>query len=251
LNRGKLLEKITEKWPVKVLSVAAALIIWVFYRMNTLETRFITVPLQIEANELLIPVSSFASTVRVSLRGEANGINPILEEDIEAYIDLKRYTGEGSYRIPVQIKKKGSALGIEPMEITVVPSEILLMLEQRVSRNIPVFPVFEGTIAQGYEMTGQSIIPDSVIAEGPRSSLENQYEFLTSTIDLGGRYESFSVLVSIINSDPLITIHGNRMIEYHGTVRRMERESQRSVPIPNIEITDIEVSAIENGEDGQ
>lgn len=223
MNSSKLMAKIIEKWPAKVLSVAAALIISIFYRMNTLETRFISVPLQIENADTLIPVSSYARTVRVSLRGETGSINQILTEDIEAYIDLKKYTSEGAYRVPVQIRKKGSSLGIEPLEISVVPIEITFLLEQKTTRNIPVYPVLSGTVAQGYELTGQSIFPTEVIAEGPKSSIEAIYEFNTDTIFLDGRYENFTVMVNIINNYPNIVIHGNRIGEYRGTIRRITR----------------------------
>jgi len=227
---SKLLAKIIEKWPAKVLSLAAALIITIFYRMNTLETRFFSVPLLLESSDLLIPASSYASTVRVGLRGEAGSINPILEEDIEAYIDLKKYQGEGVYRVPVQIRKKGNALGVEPLEISVVPIEINLVLEQRIIKNIPVYPVFSGNVAEGYELTGQSIIPTEVIAEGPKSSLETIFEFNTETIILDGRYENFTVMANIKNDNPQITIHGSRICEYHGTIRRITREAQRGIP---------------------
>jgi len=222
----KFLLKITEKWPAKVLSVAAAIIIAVFYRMNTLETRSFTVPLRVQSNGDLVPASSFANTVKVSLRGEASDIHPIPEEDIEAYIDLGKYTNAGSYQIPVQVRKKGNALGIEPLEISVLPVDIFVQLDQKESRNIPVFPVFSGTIADGYELTDQSFNSDSVIAEGPRSVLDTQYEFKTETIDLDRRFESFSVRVKIINDNPLITIHGNQIAEYRGTIRRIMRGLQ-------------------------
>jgi len=225
-NRSKLLAKITEKWPVKVLSLAAALIISVFYRMNSLETRFFTVPLQIVSSETLLPAAVFASAVRVSLRGEIDGIQPILEEDIEAYIDLGRYTNEGYYRIPVHIRKKGSALGVEPLEISVLPLEIPLQLENRVTKNIPVYPVFSGYVAQDYELTFQSLIPGSVFAEGPRSIMENQIEFYTEIINLDRRHDDFFIMVNIINDNPLITIHGSRMFEFRGSISRIAREEQ-------------------------
>jgi YbbR domain-containing protein len=221
------MDKILEKWPVKVISLIAAIIITVFYRMSTLETRSFSVPLLVEANNLFIPSSSFTDTVRVSLRGEADSIHSIPESDIEAYVDLNKYTKEGLYRIPVQIRKKGSALEIEPLEINVIPAEISVILEQKIVRNIQVYPVFRGTIAHGYELTSQLIIPDSVTAEGPRSTLESQYDFLTETIDLEGRYGNFSILINIINENPLIVIHGNKMIEYRGTIRRITREVLR------------------------
>ena len=237
MNRAKLLAKITEKWPVKVLSLAAALIISIFYRMNTLETRFFTVPLIIESNETLLPASSFASAVRVSLRGEADGIQPILDEDIEAFIDLGRYTNEGFYRVPVQIRKKGSALGVEPLEISVLPVEIPLMLEQKVTRNINVYPVIRGTTAEGFELTNQSLIPGSVVAEGPRGALDSHIGFNTETINLDRRYDDFSIMVNIINDNPLIFIHGNKMLEFRGTVRRIVREEETEIP-QEIEDTD-------------
>ena len=238
MTRAKLLAMITEKWPVKVLSLAAALIISVFYRMNTLETRFFTVPLIIISSETLIPTGSFTGSVRISLRGEADGIQPILEEDIEAFIDLGRYTNEGIYRVPVQIRKKGSALGVEPLEITVLPIEIPLHLEQRVTRNVPVFPVLSGIVADGYELTNQTLIPGSVIAEGPRSVLENHLEFITDTIILDRRYDDFSIMINIINNNPLISIHGNRMQEFRGSISRIAREEQMAVlNTPRIPVT--------------
>lgn len=102
-----------------------------FYRLNTLETRTFTVPLKVETSKAFIPSNVIEQTVRVTLRGEANSITPILEEDIEAYINLDGYIKEGSYRASVKIRKKGSALGVEPFEISVVPIEIHMVLEEK------------------------------------------------------------------------------------------------------------------------
>jgi YbbR domain-containing protein len=223
LINQKFLIKLTEKWPVKVLSVAAALILSIFYKLNTLENRYFSVPLRIESTNELVPASLYPHIVRVDLRGEPNSIFPIPEEDIEAYVNLNRYTSEGSYRIPIQIRKKGSSIGVEPLEITVKPIEIYVKLENKTRAEINVSPVFNGFVAQGYELTGYSIYPPSVIAEGPRSIMEEITEFNTGIIDLEGRYENFTVMINIINTDPLITIHGSRMVEYHGNIRRIPR----------------------------
>jgi YbbR domain-containing protein len=228
LNRAGFIAKITEKWPVKVLSLAAAVIISIFYRMNNLETRFFTVPLLIESSDTLIPVNSFPNSVKISVRGEAEGIQPILAEDIEAYIDLGRYINEGNYKAPVQIRKKGGALGVEPLEISVLPVEIPLLLEQKVTRNISVFPVLSGTVAEGYELKNQSLIPESVIVDGPRSILDSHIEFNTETINLDRRYDDFSVMVNIKNDNPLLTIHGSNMLEFRGSINRIARERQEN-----------------------
>jgi len=115
MNSRELLVKITDKWPAKILSLAAALLIFVFYKMSTLETRPFSAPLRIDSANEMVPASSYPQAVKINLRGENRNIYPILEEDIEAYIDLNKYSSEGTYRIPIQIRKKGSALGIEPL----------------------------------------------------------------------------------------------------------------------------------------
>ena len=245
---SKFLVKVTEKWPVKVLSVAAALVLSLFHRMNTLETRFFSAPLSVEASEALVPANIYTQAVRIGLRGESNSIHPILEDDIEAYISLKKYSAEGTYKVPVEIRKKGSALGIEPIEISVEPIEISISLEYKTGRNINIAPVFRGTIAQGYELTGQSIIPSSVFVEGPRTIMDMIYELNTEAIDLEGRYENFSTMVNIINNDPLVNVHGNRMIEYRGTIRRISRNTQR--PESRVQ-TEQSGLPEQTGEDGQ
>jgi len=247
LNSAKILLKITEKWPVKVLSLAVALIIFGFYNTKIeMEDRSFQVPLLLESNEYLIPVSSFANTVNLNLKGKTGTTQSILEEDIEAYIDLSKYTKEGTYKVPVQTRRKGSAVGVEPLQIKISPTEVLLQLEEKTSRSIPVFPVLRGTIAQDYELTGQSMIPENVVAEGSRRALDSQSEFYTDTIDLEGRFEDITAFVNIINVNPYITIHGSRTVEYRGTVRRIEREAL----LPDSEFTE-EEDDDETGDNGQ
>jgi len=245
LNRTRLFTVITEKWHVKVLSLAAAVIISIFYRMNNLETRFFTVPLVIELSDALLPANSYPNAVKISLRGEAEGIQPVLAEDIEAFINLERYANEGHYRVPVQIRKKGSALGVEPMEISVLPVEIPLVLEQKMTRNVSVFPVLRGTAAEGYELTSQSLAPSSVIVEGPRSVFDSHVEFNTEPIDLDRRYENFSVMVYIKNNNPLLSIYGNNMLEFRGTISRVARAVHEAAAAQTI----IEDDSLSGGEE--
>jgi hypothetical protein len=220
LNSRKLLSQAVEKWPAKVLSVAVALILLVFHRMSSLESRFFSVPLRLEAGTVLAPASPYAQVVRVTMRGDANSIFPILEEDIEAYIDLRKIELEGQYRLPVQVRKHGSAVGVEPLEISVDPLEISLTLERKVGKTIPVIPNFHGRVESGFDLVSQSLTPSTVLAEGPASLIESLGEFQTGPIDLEGRNGDFTLIVNILNRDPLVAIRGNGMAEFRAQVRR-------------------------------
>jgi YbbR domain-containing protein len=219
LNGRKLLAKVAENWPVKVLSIVFALVLFIFHRMSTLEDRFFSVSLNVEMNGNLIPSSPYPRMIRLSLRGDANSIYPILEDDIEAYIDLTKYSETGTYRAPVQIRKKGTALGVEPLEIGVDPLEISLELDYRVSKYVPLTPNMRGYPEQGYELISYTLNPTQMLVEGPMNIMNGISELLTDFIELDGRTEDFSVMVNILNRDPLMMIRGNGMTEFRGFVR--------------------------------
>ena len=221
INGRKLLLKIIENWPAKVLSIALAIVLFMFHRMSVLENRFFSVPLHLELNNVLIPASSYPHMVRVSLRGEANSIFPILEEDIEAYLDFSRYNEKGKYRVPVQIRRRDTALGVEPLEISVDPLEVAVELDEKMSKYVPLKPNFEGYLESGYEMVSYTLTPTQVVVDGPKALVEQLGELPTEVIEIGGRNEDFTTTVRILNRESLVQIRGDGTAEFRGFVKKL------------------------------
>jgi len=216
---NKLLIKIIENWPVKVLSVALAVILFAFNRMNTLTTRPLSVPLTIETSAALVPASAYPQNVRVNLRGEDEGVKSISENDIEAFVDLSRYEDGGMYSAPVQVRKKGSALGIEPLEIAVYPPKISVQLDQRISRTIPLTAAIRGRASDGFDLVSYTLSPQEVAVAGPRGLLESLVELETDSIELDGRNTDFTAVVTIVNPSPLFVLRGNATAEFSCLIR--------------------------------
>jgi len=219
LNNKKIWGTIFENWPVKVLSVALALILFVFNRLNTLTTRVLSVPLTIETSAQLVPASAYPQNVRVNLRSEDEGIKSITENDIDAFVDLSRYEEGGLYSAPVQVRKKGNALGIEPLELAVYPPKISLQLDQRINRTIPLTAAIRGRAAEGFDMVSYTLSPQEVVIAGPRSSLEAMVELETDSIDLDGRNTDFTAVVTIVNPSQLFVLRGNGTAEFSCLIR--------------------------------
>jgi YbbR domain-containing protein len=219
LNPRKILEKAADNWVAKALSVFLAIVIFVFHRMTTMESRIFLVPLMVELPAHLVPSSPYTRMIRVTLRGDADNIMPILEDDVEAYINLGDIETPGFYRTPVQIRKKGSAVGVEPLEISFNPIEIELELDQKGSKYVPLTANIQGSLAPGYDLASHSLTPTQVTVDGPAKLLDQVSELYTDTIDLDGRNDDFLIMVSILNRDPLLTIRGNGMTEFRGYVR--------------------------------
>ena len=236
----KIFAKAIENWPAKVLSLALAIILFIFHRMSVLETRYFFTPLVIEHMGIMTAASHYPRMIRVSLRGEAHSLDSILDNDIEAFIDMQNFAAPGTYNVPVQWRKKGTALGVEPLQISVDPMEIAFSLDRKISKFVPLVASFIGQVESGFNMTSHSMDPAQVIIEGPVSLMGSISELNTESIDLSGRTDSFSLTAAILNNEPLIIIRGSGTVEFFGTVSQI-------IPVRNISNVPIVVSDVREG----
>ncbi len=214
------LERLFDDWPAKVLSLAGAIALFFFYQFNRLEERPLSVPLVVVSNDEFVPASAYPRTVRLVLRGETNGIYSVLEGDLEATIDLRGYTAAGVWRVPVRVEKRGSALGIDPLEISVDPPDVALAIERRVVKEIPVVPTFRGFLEPGYELAGFMLSPPRVEVAGPASVMGSLGDAATEPIELTGRADNFSVATRIALRDPLVSLLSSRSIDFSAEVKK-------------------------------
>jgi len=239
LNTRKIILSLAENWPAKVLSVALALILFVFHEMSLLTTRTISIPLTVETNSALAPGSEYPRTVKVKLRGENESIKAINDSDIEAYLDLSKYEAEGQYRAPVQIRKKGGVILPEPLEITVNPLEVSVNLDTRINKTLPLVASIQGNAVNGFELVSFSVSPDEVTVSGPLRIMEALNEIKTDSIDLEGRKSDFFVMVNIANPYPLLlSIRGDAYAEFRCVIRP-------SIPVRNIDGIAIDITGLD------
>lgn len=231
MDFNKLLAKVAKNWPAKVLSIALALIFFEFHRMNIMEERFFSAPLQVEIDPTMVPASLYPKMIRVSIRGDTAKIRSLAETDIEPYIDLKG-KGRGIYRAPVQFRKKGAAQDLEPLEIQVDPLEISLTLDNKISKYVSLRANTRGSPKSGYELVTFTLNPSQVILDGPSDLMTRVEELSTDFIELDSRSEDFSIMVTILNPNSLTAIRGNAMTEFHASIKQiMGLENFDGLPI--------------------
>lgn len=229
--------RLIDNWLIKILSLFAAIVLFALYRINTLEERFFTIPLEIQINDNFVSVNNTVEKVRIRIRGNQEDIYSILEEDVKAYIDLKSKVSEGLFQAPILIRKKGSALNIPNLEINNDPIHARTYLEQKLTRSIAVQPKLNGFPLVGYEMEKYYISPSAVTVTGPRSQLEELQFIPTENIDLMGRYEDFSVRSRLIHISEDITFLVGDVIEFTGIIT--EKIMIRT--IPDIDIISVDL----------
>lgn len=239
MRNRRLLARLIDNWPVKILSLAAAIVLFALYRINTLEERFFTLPLQILINENFISVDNSVDKVRVRIRGYEEDIYSILEEDVEVYIDLKSKTTEGEFEAPILIRKKGSVLNVKNIEILTDPINARTHLERKLTRSIVVQPKLNGFPLAGYEMDQYIVNPSQVTVTGPRSQVEELQFIPTEDIDLMGRFEDFTVRSRLINVSEDITFLGGNVIEFSGVIsEKIVIEAISDIDIVSVDLSE-------------
>jgi len=219
LHLNKIVQRLIRNWPVKIISVAAAVLLFLFNQMATLEERFLSVPLEIEMAEQFIPAETYPKTVRVTLRGQSEEINLVLEDDIEVYADFSAYTQEGTYTVPVRILKEGSLTHIDPLELQVEPKQLTLKIEKKISKSVRVEPSLAGYPAKGYELTQYFLTPSSVQIEGLESTIKDLETVETESIDLSGRREDFTLRLRLKKPNEFSAFPGGNTVEFFGIVQ--------------------------------
>jgi YbbR domain-containing protein len=216
----KLASRLFAEWPAKVLSLAAALLLTLFFNLTRLEQRTISIPLAVAFNEQLAPSSQYPRMIKVVLKGERDVIYGIREDEISASLDLAGFKSDGIYRVAVKLDKRGNALTADPLELRPDPQEITIGLERRMRKKVPVTPSFKGFLESGYELTSFDIAPSEVDVSGPAGLIAQTMEVSTDIIELGGKKTDFSVNVRLLKKDSLIDFESKDSVVFSAKVKR-------------------------------
>ncbi len=225
--------------PVKVICLTAAVILLLLHRVTTLSERFVNVPLDVTTPSGLAVASAFPRIVRITLRGTEESILPILEDDLAASVSLEMHKNAGVYREEVKVARKGTALNVEPLEVTVEPQEITFALEPFAEHTVAVTPDIRGAPAYGYELVQSVLSPPNVVIRGARSRVQGVTSLSTEVIDLTGRTSSFASKVKILLPNTLVKIAGEAAADFRATVQ----ESTVSRTVEQVAMTPVDLSS--------
>ncbi|WP_319561498.1 CdaR family protein [Marispirochaeta sp.] len=220
MNIRQLLERTAHNWPVKVLSLTLAVLLFLFYRISSLEERFFSAPLEVRINENFVPADPYPRNARVTIRGDRDAVFNIIEDDIQVFADFSDFKREGIFKAPLQYHKQGSALSVDYLEITVEPVEVKLELEEKSEKVVEVVPNIVGYPARGYELGQYFVSPEKLRIEGPRSSVQDIRSIMTEPIDLTNLRSSITLKVGFeTEPEDMIRFPDYKEVEFRGIIQ--------------------------------
>ncbi len=189
-------------WHIKLLSLIIAVFIVVVYRIQSLDERYLTVPLKVKYSSKVIPSSAVAEVVKLTIKGKTEDIFLISDRDIVAVANFSDIYENGKYSVPIKLEKSGSAKILSDIEIVVSPSSMSVTLEEKLRKTLKIVPDTVGMVATGYGINSETMTPQYVMVEGPKSYLNNISTISTETINISDIKEdsSFETRVKIENN---------------------------------------------------
>jgi len=197
-----------QDWGLKLLALVTSLALWlgVTGQNKPVTLRVTGVPVNYLRPAGLELSNDPPSTVDVTLTGSKEKLDRIGPRDLIANVDLSdQKPGERVLKLTLDRVKMEFQEDIKIQSFH--PAAIPIRLEPIVEASLDVEIKFEGSLPEGYEISGVSITPAKVRLRGPADRIAALRKAITETVWLNGKSEAFSLShVEISIPDPKIDV---------------------------------------------
>jgi YbbR domain-containing protein len=181
-----------ENWPIKLVSLALAVTLWIYVTSKGKTEMSLTVPLELRnVPQGMAVVGDVPGTIEVRLQGQERALRDIAaDKKVVGTLDLSRgKEGENSIHLsPDDISKPSDVLvtHLSPFEITVT-------LDHLVRKSFRLKPVLVGRPASGLRVGTVTVVPPRITLEGPESVIGDIIVLQTMPIDVSGVKDSAKI----------------------------------------------------------
>ena len=215
MKLDRILKAAFRDWPAKVLSLAIALLLMLFFNLTRLEQRTISIPLTVSVNDEMAPSQPVSAH---DPRHAAGRARRHLRRARRRDFSLPRSGGvqeRGACSAPRSVWKSAATPSWPtPSRSNPEPSEVAIGLERRVAKAVPVTPSFKGFLDSSYELTTFELTPPEVTISGPAGLVARTTEVSTDTIELSGKKSDFTVNVRLLKKESLLDFVGKESVVF-------------------------------------
>jgi YbbR domain-containing protein len=216
--------------PLRVASLALAVVLWVIIAGRDTAERGLTVPVEMRNVPLDLEMTGdTVNSVTVRLRASPGLIESLDPSQVLAPIDLEG-AEEGEHIIQLTPDQIRVPFGFRVVKVT--PSLLTLNLERALSKTVPVRPRILGRPAPGYEVADVSSDPSEIRVRGPKSRVQEIESAFTEPVSVDAADVTVEGFVNVGLEDPLLTLEGGGQVRVVVRIRtRRERRSFEGLPV--------------------
>ena len=158
---------------------------------------FQNLPLQFEIGTETIPEA------QIRVRGPERVIRQLRPNDVQAALELGEVQpGERTFDLTSQQIRRPRELAV----VQVVPSQVHLSFDTRLTRDVEIHPRVTGNFLQGEQLARVEVDPPRVTITGPRHHVEKVESATTDPIDASGTTARATFTTNVYVTDPLVQV---------------------------------------------
>lgn len=176
---------------------------------------FQNVPPQLEISSEMIPEA------QIRVRGPERVVRQLQTNDVHAEIDLAgAQPREHTFDLTSQLVRHPRDLTV----VQVVPSQLHLAFDTRLTREVEIHPRVTGNFAAGEQIAKIEVDPARITITGPKHHVEKVDSATTDPVDATGTMGSATFTTNVYVADPLVqvveptSIHVTVIVQKAGTV---------------------------------
>ncbi len=195
-----------ENLHLKLISLGLAIALWSIVPDPSVPHLVRGVPVQlVNIPPELALAEPFETELDVWVRGNPARTRELLPGELSPHVDMfGAFRGENV--IAISPRDIPTPLGVSVDSIE--PSQVRVVLDERVRRRLPINPVIEGSPAPGYQVVARQLDPAEAEVSGPRTLVREMEAVSTETVNISGRRTSLVRTVVILTGDPLVRVEG-------------------------------------------
>ena len=192
-----------DDWLIKAIALVITLALWlgVTGLRAPITTRVNNVALKLRVSNDIEVTNSPVQEVDLVITGDKRKIDQLNPRDLVVSLDLVDVqAGDRTIQMTPENVNVELPTGIRLEEIQ--PSKIAVKLEMVAEREVAVKAETEGSVADGFEIYNQTILPQKVRVRGPESFIKSLDFVSTEKINLENRKQDFTaqqVPINIVN----------------------------------------------------
>lgn len=181
---------------MRVLVLVAAVLLWLnVYGFQNRQMVMIA-PVKVVGLSEFYGIVEPITGIEVKLSGNARGLAGVNQNTLNFVIDLSDAKKIGEYQTEVKLNQAPTAVDI----ISFSPTNLVLTLNKRVEKIVPVEVSLKGAVASGYHVAENTLAHKSVNISGAEDLLKSISK-ATVIVDLDNQSRSFTTVADIVVID--------------------------------------------------
>lgn len=187
---------------LKILSLLIAVILWAAVTRDPMAEVALNVPIEFHHVPENLEISSeVIPQAQIRIRGPARVVRELAQTDVHPVIDLEGVTpGEKTF----DLTTKQIHLPREAEVVQVVPTQLRVSFDRRMTREVEVKPRVTGTFASGYRILSATVDPNRIAIVGPERRVNLIEDAVTDPVDATGVLGTATFSTNVFIADPLV-----------------------------------------------